>query len=191
MNPNFVLFKATTAHNLPVMLQAISLGADKNWVNNEQIDRNPLHQAILSGSLMTCEFLLLNGANINAIDRNGYTPLHLAIETGNTSLAYLLLKHKSKYDITTNDGKKPIDIAVTQTNADIVTLLRLTQLNDEIGTGDDSELGGDATYNDVMRDFSHLTSNQPQKLQQRNKNSGASSSSSSANNMETDNLSME
>lgn len=61
---------------------------------------------------MTCEFLILNGANINCLDRNGYTPLHLSIETGNTALAYLLLKHKAKYDITTNDGKLPIDFAV-------------------------------------------------------------------------------
>lgn len=61
---------------------------------------------------MTCEFLILNGANINCIDRNGFTPLHLAIETENTALSYLLLKHKSRYDITTNDGKLPIDYAV-------------------------------------------------------------------------------
>lgn len=62
---------------------------------------------------MTCEFLLLNGANINCIDTNGFTPLHLSIEIGNTALAYLLLKHKAKYDMTTNDGKLPIDFAVS------------------------------------------------------------------------------
>lgn len=61
---------------------------------------------------MTCEFLLLNGANINCVDLKGFTPLHLSIETGNTALAYLLLKHKAKYDLTTNDGKLPIDFAV-------------------------------------------------------------------------------
>lgn len=62
---------------------------------------------------MTCEFLLLNGANINCADIKGYTPLHLSIEIGNTALAYLLLKHKAKYDLTTNDGKLPIDFAVS------------------------------------------------------------------------------
>lgn len=61
---------------------------------------------------MTCEFLLLNGANINCVDKNGYTPLHLSIEIGNTALAYLLLKHKAKYDLTTKEGKLPIDFAV-------------------------------------------------------------------------------
>lgn len=61
---------------------------------------------------MTCEFLILNGANINCVDRRNYTPLHLSIEMGNTALSYLLLKHKAKYDIQTVDGKLPIDFAV-------------------------------------------------------------------------------
>jgi Arf-GAP with coiled-coil, ANK repeat and PH domain-containing protein len=69
-------------------------------------------QCPLKGSLMTSEFLILNGANLNACDNNGYTPLHLAIEMGNTSLAYLLLKHKAKYNVSTIDGKTPIDFAV-------------------------------------------------------------------------------
>jgi Arf-GAP/coiled-coil/ANK repeat/PH domain-containing protein len=117
---------------------------------------------------MSCEFLLLNGANINAIDREGYTPLALATEIGCTAQAFLLLKHRAKYDLMTKDGRKPIDIAVNQTNADIVTLLRIAQLNDEIGSGDDGDyLGGDSTYNAVMNDFSHLSC-QPQRLQ-RNK----------------------
>lgn len=127
---------------------------------------------------MACEYLLINGAKIDIVDDDGFTALHLATETGNTALAYLLLKHRAKYDIKTNDGRKPIDIAVNLTNADIVTLLRLTQLNDEIGIGENEEIGGDATYNDVMRDFSHLTLNQPQRLQnQRHRRAHSSSSS--------------
>jgi Arf-GAP with coiled-coil, ANK repeat and PH domain-containing protein len=95
------------------MSQAIALGADKNWENSENLNRTPLHQAVLVGSLMTCEYLILNGANLNPTDSKGYTPLHLAIESGNTALAYLLLKHKAKYDVKTNDGKLPIDFAVS------------------------------------------------------------------------------
>lgn len=48
LNPNYALYKATSAHNLPVMCQAISLGADKNWENLENLNRTPLHQAILA-----------------------------------------------------------------------------------------------------------------------------------------------
>lgn len=48
LNPNYVLYKATMAHNLPVMCQAICLGADKNWENSDNLNRTPLHQAILA-----------------------------------------------------------------------------------------------------------------------------------------------
>jgi Arf-GAP with coiled-coil, ANK repeat and PH domain-containing protein len=106
---------------------------------------------------MACEYMLLNGAKIDTPDQLGYTALHLATEKGHTAQAYLLLKHKAKHDIETKDGKRPIDIAVKLANADIVTLLRLTQLNEEIGE-DPEDSGNDATYMDVMKDFSHLTS---------------------------------
>lgn len=71
-------------------------------------------------------------------------------------------------------------------NADVVTLLRLHQLNDEIGSTEDQEPGGDATYNEVMRDFSHLANNQRLK-----KRDGGSSSSSSIANSNVDNISVE
>lgn len=74
------------------------------------------------GSVMACEFLLLNGVPIDAVDDKGYTALHLATEKGCTSQAYLLLKHRAKHDIEGCDGKRPIDIAVDKANADIVTL---------------------------------------------------------------------
>lgn len=41
-----MLFKATTAHNIPVMCQAMALGADKNWQNPENLDRTALHQSV-------------------------------------------------------------------------------------------------------------------------------------------------
>lgn len=50
LNPNFLLYKAALAHNIPVMCQALALGADKNWENVLDFDRTPLHQAILSVS---------------------------------------------------------------------------------------------------------------------------------------------
>lgn len=72
---------------------------------------------------MACEYLLLNGVPIDAVDDLGYSALHMSTERGFIAQVYLLLKHKAKYDIEANDGKKPLDIAVEQRNADIVTLL--------------------------------------------------------------------
>lgn len=71
---------------------------------------------------MACEFLLLNGCNINATDENGLTPLHLACDKQYTAQVRLLLKHQAKHSLEANNGKKPIDIAMEHANADIVTL---------------------------------------------------------------------
>ncbi|XP_053678347.1 arf-GAP with coiled-coil, ANK repeat and PH domain-containing protein 2, partial [Anopheles nili] len=167
LSPSYLLYKAASGHNLPVMSQALALGADKSWSNELAADQTPLHAAVLSGSVMSCEFLLLNGAAINATDRLGRTPLHLAAEQGSAAQAYLLLKHKARYDIADVDGQLPIDVAIKKEDADIVTLLRLTLLNDEIGSGEDGDnyTGGDSTYVAVMSEFSHLANNQPQRLQ--------------------------
>ena len=74
--------RAARAHNLPVMSQSLALGADRDWRNSSSA---VIHQSVLSGSVMACEFLLLNRADINAADAEGNTPLHLAAAAGNTS----------------------------------------------------------------------------------------------------------
>jgi Arf-GAP/coiled-coil/ANK repeat/PH domain-containing protein len=50
LHPNLLLYKAAAAHNLPVMCEALALGADKQWINLEDRGRSPIHQAILSVS---------------------------------------------------------------------------------------------------------------------------------------------
>lgn len=117
-----LLYRASLVHNLPVMSQAFALGASKTFSNAADLKRTCLHQAVLSGSVMAVEFLLLNGVDVNAQDEQGYTALHLATERGNTAQAYLLLKNRAKHDILATNGKLALDIAVDCANADIVTL---------------------------------------------------------------------
>jgi len=73
---------------------------------------------------MSAEFLLLNGAKINAVDQSGNTSLHLAAAQGSTSQVCLLLKHRADHHIKNSDGHTALDIAVQNSDADIVTLLR-------------------------------------------------------------------
>lgn len=167
LHPEILLYKAATAHNLPVMCVSLAAGADKLWSNVNDKGRSALHQAIISGSVMSCEYLLLNGARINCQDAEGKTPLHLATELGHTAQVCLLLKHRADQHIEDESGIKPLSIAVKEANADIVTLLRLGLLNEEMK---DSEIGvtGDETFNDVVRDFSQLACSHPERLQRRN-----------------------
>ncbi|XP_017789849.1 PREDICTED: arf-GAP with coiled-coil, ANK repeat and PH domain-containing protein 2 [Habropoda laboriosa] len=173
LHPEMLLYKAAAAHNLPVMCAALAAGADKSWTNVNDRGRNALHQAIISGSVMSCEYLILNGARINCQDADGKTPLYLATELGHTAQVCLLLKHRADQHIQDESGVKPLSIAVKEANADIVTLLRLGLLNEEMK---DSEIGisGDETFNDVVRDFSQLACSHPERLQRRNESNNAS-----------------
>uniref|UniRef100_A0A1B6G7X6 Arf-GAP with coiled-coil, ANK repeat and PH domain-containing protein 2 n=1 Tax=Cuerna arida TaxID=1464854 RepID=A0A1B6G7X6_9HEMI len=161
LGADLLLYKASAAHNLPVMCLAMAEGADKGWRNSEDNGRTHLHQAVLSGSVMACEYLLLNGAKINSQDDNGQTPLHLATSRGHTAQVWLLLKHRADQHMTDSSGAEPLAIAIQEANADIVTLLRLGRLNEEM----DLENGGtDDTFSEVVRDYSQMACTQPQRL---------------------------
>lgn len=107
LGPNMLLYRAAAAHNLPVMCHAIAIGADKNWRNPNDNGQTCLFQAILSvnyiilisicvkiqyyviilhffsqGSVMACEYLILNASDINIQDFDGQTPLFFATQLG-------------------------------------------------------------------------------------------------------------
>ena len=50
-----------------------------------------LHHAALNGHTSTAELLLMNGASIEATDRDGNTPLHLSTWKGHIDVVKLLL----------------------------------------------------------------------------------------------------
>ena len=73
----------------------------------------PLHQiAALSGD-MGCEIidkLCENGANIDAVDANGFTPLHIAATNGNISIMKHLLKKKANCDALVSEKYTACDL---------------------------------------------------------------------------------
>ncbi|EEC06820.1 centaurin beta, putative [Ixodes scapularis] len=163
LSPSLLLYRAAGAHNLPVMCLALANGADPNWTNPDEDGRYPLHQAIQSGSIMACEFLLLNGAKSNSADSMGRTSLHVSTLLGNTGQVCLLLKHGADQHTQDKDGATALKMAVDNANPDIVTMLRLAKLNEEIRR-DEFGNPGDDTFIDVVRDFSHMASNNPEIL---------------------------
>ena len=63
--------------------------------NANEEGRAAIHQSILSGSVMACEFLILNSVRIDAVDANGNSALHMAAKQGNTG--QVLNSHTPKF----------------------------------------------------------------------------------------------
>ncbi|NXS26971.1 ACAP3 protein, partial [Pomatostomus ruficeps] len=84
LHPGLLIYRAAQARNLPLMAEALAHGAEINWVNDEDEHKTPLIQAVKGGSLIACEFLLQNGADVNQRDSRGRAPLHHATYLGHT-----------------------------------------------------------------------------------------------------------
>uniref|UniRef100_A0A673D162 Arf-GAP with coiled-coil, ANK repeat and PH domain-containing protein n=1 Tax=Sphaeramia orbicularis TaxID=375764 RepID=A0A673D162_9TELE len=168
LHPGALLYRSAALQNFPVMADALAHGADVNWINTAEESSTPLIQAVSANALAACEFLLQNGANVNQADSNGRGPLHHATILGHTGLVCLFLKRGADYNARDKNQKDPITIAVDNANADIVTLLRIAKMNKEMREMDGAfGQSGDDTYHDIFRDFSHMASNNPEKLKRR------------------------
>uniref|UniRef100_A0A668AM61 Arf-GAP with coiled-coil, ANK repeat and PH domain-containing protein n=1 Tax=Myripristis murdjan TaxID=586833 RepID=A0A668AM61_9TELE len=131
-SPGLQLYWASYARSLPDMAEALAHGAEVNWVNTEDDKRTPLIMAVQGGSLVTCEFLLQNAANVNQQDAQGRGPLHHATILGHTGQVCLFLKRGANQNAADIEEKTPLSMAVEAANADIVTLLRLAKMNEEM-----------------------------------------------------------
>ncbi|KAL6108060.1 acap2 [Pungitius sinensis] len=159
------LYWAACARSLPDMAEALAHGAVVNWVNTEDDKRTPLIMAVQGSSLVTCEFLLQNAANVNQQDAQGRGPLHHATMLGHTGQVCLFLKRGANQNAADIDEKTPLIIAVDAANADIVTLLRLAKMNEEMREAEGPySQSGDETYQDIFQDFTQMASNDPDKL---------------------------
>ncbi|XP_063352011.1 arf-GAP with coiled-coil, ANK repeat and PH domain-containing protein 2-like isoform X2 [Pelmatolapia mariae] len=164
-SPGLQLYWASCARSLPDMAEALAHGAEVNWVNTEEEKRTPLIMAVQGGSLVTCEFLLQNAANVNQQDAQGRGPLHHATMLGHTGQVCLFLKRGANQNATDIEEKTPLSIAVEAANADIVTLLRLAKMNEEMREAEGPySQSGDETYQDIFQDFTHMAANDPDKL---------------------------
>ena len=81
-----------------------------------------LHQAVLSGSVMACEFLMLNGSKLKVSDAEGNSPLHIAAKNKRTGQVMLLLKHRADHTLLNNAGDSALDVALQNCDADTGTI---------------------------------------------------------------------
>ncbi|KAM4872450.1 arf-GAP with coiled-coil, ANK repeat and PH domain-containing protein 3 isoform 2-T2 [Thomomys bottae] len=132
LHPGLLAHRAARTRDLPALATALAHGAEVNWVDTEDEGKTPLVQAVLGGSLIVCEFLLQNGADVNQRDMRGRAPLHHATLLGRTGQVCLLLKRGADLHALDQERRDPLTIAVQAANADIVTLLRLARMAEEM-----------------------------------------------------------
>lgn len=72
----------------------------------------PLHYACSTGKLSVAEFLIANGAQVNALSPGETTPLMMAVSSGNDLLIKLLLDKGADIRMRNHEGFSAIDVAV-------------------------------------------------------------------------------
>ena len=101
------LMMASIQGNLP-LVETLVL---KNKAMVDHIGWTPLHYACAKGHLDVAQFLIANGAIVDAMSAGNTTPLMMAVQSGNEQLVKLLLDKGADLQIRNNNGLSAIDIA--------------------------------------------------------------------------------
>jgi ankyrin repeat protein len=87
-------------------------------------DLTPLHLAVLHNHKDMVEYLLAQGANVNAKTSTGITPLHEAAQNGNKEITQLLLEHAANVNAVDNQGWTAMARAQKWGHPEIAALLQ-------------------------------------------------------------------
>ncbi|CAF4607922.1 unnamed protein product [Rotaria sp. Silwood1] len=133
-NMNTYLYEGAGQRNVIMMLHALALGADKNFINENDHGRTPLIQAILSRSVAAAEFLLSNNAKVNLADQDGKTPLHYATQLAHKGRGpiILLIKRGANPLLKNKDGIDACSLSMDVGDPDVITWYRLVALHEQM-----------------------------------------------------------
>jgi len=94
-----------------------------NCRDSQGRNSTPLHLAAGYNNLEVAEFLLENGADVNAQDKGGLIPLHNASSYGHLDIAALLIKFKTVVNATDKWGFTPLHEAAQKGRTQLCALL--------------------------------------------------------------------
>jgi uncharacterized protein len=110
----------------PLMMASIDgdLPLVETLVLKYQVDVNKtgwtaLHYACTTGRLSVAQFLVANGAKINALSPSDTTPLMMAVNSGNEQLIKFLLDNGADLRMRNHEGYSAIDVADLFSKTDI------------------------------------------------------------------------
>ena len=102
------LMIASIEGNLPVVKELVL----RRKARVDHIGWTPLHYASARGQIEIAQFLIANGATVDALSPGDTTPLMMAVQSGNESLVKLLLDKGADLKLRNSVGFSAIDIAV-------------------------------------------------------------------------------
>ena len=125
-NPAIDVNLANKSGENPLMMASIEgeLPLVETLVLKKKADVNksgwtPLHYACTTGKLSVAQFLVANGAKVNALSPSDTTPLMMAVNSGNDMLVKFLLDNGADIRMRNHEGYSAIDVAELFSKDDI------------------------------------------------------------------------
>jgi len=109
--------------NLESVKILVTNGADVTTTSRNPMAVAPMGSASSSGQTEIVEFLLAQGAEVDAPQTGGVTALHSAAHNGNQPLVILLLSKGADPKLRTDDGRNAVDMARDNGHDAVVQLL--------------------------------------------------------------------
>ncbi|XP_063699423.1 poly [ADP-ribose] polymerase tankyrase [Culicoides brevitarsis] len=119
---NAALLEAAKKGNL-LRVQRLTTLENINCRDAQGRNSTPLHLAAGYNNLEVAEFLLEQGADVNAQDKGGLIPLHNASSYGHLEIAALLIKHNTLVNATDKWGFSPLHEASQKARTQLCALL--------------------------------------------------------------------
>lgn len=119
------LWNASISGNIQAAISALKSGAEVNSLDTRKSKsgRRPLNYAALAGHVNMIEWLLANGAEINAQNKTGFTALQHAVENCEVEAFKILLKNKADPVMTTFNKLSLTEIAKQNKCKKVIKLL--------------------------------------------------------------------
>ncbi|UQN05081.1 ankyrin repeat domain-containing protein [Deinococcus sp. QL22] len=106
-----------------VAAELLARGANVNAVSANAMQVQPLHSAVAGNHTGLARLLLSHGADVNAVQQDGFTPLMAAAQHGNADLVEDLLAAGADAAAQTDDGRSAASIAQEEGHSALAAFL--------------------------------------------------------------------
>ncbi len=110
-----MLHDAVKRNNKDLVAQIIKKEGKKSVLQRDGYEQTPLHIACYHASFEIASMLIAKGADVKAVDKNGWTALHSATNSGELAICKLLIEKGADCNAMTHTGTSPLHYLVKHT----------------------------------------------------------------------------